>query len=440
MKPAACSVLSAAALAAGLSACGSDGERAVAAPDAPNILVIVTDDQRNGTMRWMPQTRRLLARQGRTYSQGYVTTPLCCPSRASIFSGQYIHNHGIEGNADPGFIDDFDHERTWPAALRDAGYRTGLAGKYLNHWPRDERPPSFDLYSWADHGDARRAGKRTDDMRVADAQRFVRKWEEEDDKPWALTLALHAPHTAYDPPGRYKHLKAGPYPRNAGTAEADLSDKPKVVRELQVGHNAIKESWVGHAQTLKPTDDLIAGLMRELRQTDENRDTLVIFISDNGYMMGEHGLTKKTWPYLESVGVPLIVRWPGHVKADSRSAELVANIDIAATAFDVAGVAPDYTVDGRSLLSGEPRDWLLLEGPRQNEKSPYEAWDAYLDHRNQFILWRDDDGFRELYDLKADPFETESLLTGSDPAAESAAEEYEALIEAARECEGEACP
>ena len=423
-----------------LLAQGSGSGRPAAPPAGPNILVVVTDDQRTGSMRWMPKTRRLLRGGGRTFTNAVVTTPLCCPSRASIFSGKYIHNHGVAGNGTPGQIRAYDHEQTWPEVLQEAGYTTALAGKYMNHWPREKQPPSFDFYSWADGGDARRADKRIDTLRVHDARRFVRKAEDDDGRPWALTVSLHAPHTAYDPPPRYRDLRAGPFPRNAGTRERDLSDKARVVRDLQASNPKIQASWLGHAQTLKATDDLLARLTDDLRRRGELRETLIIFISDNGYMMGEHGLTKKTWPYLGSIEVPLLVRWPGHVKAGSRSADLVANIDIAATVFDGAGVEADYATDGRSLLSGEPREWILLEGPRLHDNSPFEAWDAYLDRDAHFIQWRDEAHHRELYDLGSDPFEIESLLADPGPGNEDAAEEYAALVERARTCVGGDCP
>ena len=434
-------------LALGLLACGEDGDAADVpnqvkdrAKDAPNILLVFTDDQRNGQMGFMPKTRKALGAEGLTFSQAFVTTPLCCPSRASIYSGKYAHNHGVVGNGTGDTVENWDQEQTWPELLREGGYYTGLAGKFLNHWPREEKPPIFDFYSWPDGGAAREAKKRIDDLRAEAASEFLAEVEKRDRRPWALSVSLHAPHTQYDPPARYENFDPGPYPRNPATRERDISDKADAVRDLQAKKSYVRDSWTGQAQTLRAADDIINRLLKELQRKGETKDTLVIFTSDNGYMTGEHGVAKKVWPYLPSIGVPMIVSWPGEVDGPKRSSDLVANIDIAPTILEAAGVKPDYELDGRSLLSPKPRDWLFLEGPRQSERSPYPPWDAYLDHDAQYIQWLDDDEWREYYDLKADPFEVENLLADDDPANDKPADGYAAKLEQGATCEGASCP
>jgi len=424
-----------------LSGCGEESEGDVAAATSgPNVLVIVTDDQRADQLRFLPKTHRRLD-DALTFTDAFVTTPLCCPSRASIFSGKYAHNHGITGNVaiSHGAVEAFDTEDTWPEELREAGYRTGLAGKYMNHWPTDERPPMFDFFSWAEGSDARKAHERIDDLRYEAARKFVTSSEENDSQPWALTLALHAPHTSYDPPRKYRDFDPGPLPDNAATHERDISDKAASVRDLQANPKLIADSWEGQAQTLRAADDLIGKLLNVVDEEGERGRTLVIFTSDNGYMTGEHGLTKKVWPYLPSISVPMVLSWPGHLKGGT-SDDIVANIDIAPTVLDATGIDPDYELDGRSMLSGKPRDWLFLEGPRQKSRSPYDAWEAYIDHDTHVIEWRDAQRWQELYDLQADPFEVESKLAGGDAAHAAEAAPYLEKIEAAKDCAGAGCP
>src|SRR5918997_6132814 len=111
----------------------------------PNILIIITDDQRRSTIRHMPKTRRWFARGGRHFLRAYATTPLCCPSRASIFTGRYAHNHGVENNA---LAQTLDQRTTIQRYLQRAGYHTALIGRYLNRWPLEEDPPYFDEWAY----------------------------------------------------------------------------------------------------------------------------------------------------------------------------------------------------------------------------------------------------------------------------------------------------
>ena len=426
-----------------VSGCGDSNDaetagRAPTPPEEPNILVLVTDDQRDRQMRFMPATRRLLGARGTTFTQAYVTTPLCCPSRGSIFSGKYAHNHGIIGADVAETVREYDLQETWPAILQRRGYRTGLSGKFLNSWPREERPEIMDFYRWADRANASDANARVDDLRVDDALEFLRSTEEDDERSWALTVAFHSPHVVYNPPARYRDYDTGPYPQSEATfSRRSVAGKAQAVRDEQASERFVERSWEGQGRELRATDDLIRKLMDELESAGELDDTLIIFLSDNGYMTGEHGLTKKAWPYLPSIHVPMIVRPPGGERAGARSDDLVANIDLAPTIFEAAGVEPDYTVDGRSLLSAAPREWLFLEGPRLSPRSPYKPWDAYIDHETHFIQWRDEGEWQELYDLRRDPFEVENLMASDDP---QAGAPYLELIDEAAGCAGSECP
>lgn len=178
----------------------------------PNVLVIVTDDQRaRGTLRVMPKTRRLLKQGGRTFSNAFATTPMCCPSRASIFTGRYAHNHGIHVSVpkDPGF----DHRSTLQHQLQRASYQTAIFGKYLNGWNLAQDPPFFD--SWAIFGNTHRAGyyggtwnvdgskQPVDDYSTTFIQErgieFIRE-HSSPNQPWALFLRPLPTHHSHPSP------------------------------------------------------------------------------------------------------------------------------------------------------------------------------------------------------------------------------------------------
>ena len=141
---------------------------------------------------------------------------------------------------------------------------------------------------------------------------------------------------------------------------------------------------------------------RRWARRSETSNTLALFTSDNGFMWGEHELESKGWPYQESIKVPLYIRWPGHVAAGAVDHRLVANIDIAPTIFDAAGVKPGYTVDGRSLLGRYSRPWLLIEWPSEAVHG-IPPWWSYVDAKRRYINWSD--GWHEYYDNATDPWQ-----------------------------------
>src|SRR5918996_113082 len=189
-----------------------DGRESTAALVAgpPNVLVIVTDDQRTGTMVAMPKTLQWLGNGGVTFDQAYVTTPSCCPSRASIFSGRYVHNHGVRQQ---GLGSNLDQRTTLQRYLRDAGYRTAMAGKFLNRWPLDRPPPYFDRFAqanggyydqvWDVDGWVRRVPDYSTSFIGDRALEYLAGFERDDARPWFLYLAPFAPHDPRVPERRY---------------------------------------------------------------------------------------------------------------------------------------------------------------------------------------------------------------------------------------------
>jgi arylsulfatase A-like enzyme len=192
-------------------------------------------------------------------------------------------------------------------------------------------------------------------------------------------------------------------------------------------------------------DDLVVELFGALAKLDERRDTLAIFISDNGYLWGEHGLASKRFPYTEAIRVPLAIRWPGHLRAGGIDERMVANIDVAPTLLDVTGidVDPDEPMDGRSMLSPGEREALLFEyfGADKGESPP---WASYRSHDYQYIEYYDETTglltFREYYDLTNDKWQLENLFGDSDPANDPLMPLLSAELAEAKSCAGSSCP
>jgi arylsulfatase A-like enzyme len=390
----------------------------------PNVLLIITDDQRaTGTLEVMENTRREFVDRGTQFTQAFATTPLCCPSRASIFSGLYPHNHGVLQNGG----ENFDADLTWQRYLDDAGYFTGLFGKYFVNVSAADAP----------HFDRRRATVYDDPdeprLIAGYARDFLQEAEARDARPWALVLATSAPHAPWN--GLPDVLEPIPaWQHTASFQEADLSDKhPAVATEAArfepLGPDYPIEVRDGQLTELQLADETVGAVMGDLDRLDERRDTLAIFISDNGYQWGDHGLYHKLWPYLESVQIPLIVSWPGRVAEGIEDSRLVANLDLAPTILDAARVQTPLAFDGQSLFSAESRQWLFMEAPIDvSGRMP--LWTAAYDGDRHYVEW--EDGFVESYDLATDPAEI-SASNAADPA-------LGGLLDAASSCSGASCP
>lgn len=437
-------VLAAVFVAAGQLA---DGRHAVAQdPERPpNVLVIVTDDQRVSTLDVMEETEEAFSHEGVTYTSAYATTPLCCPSRASILSGQYAHNHGVIRNSSS---DPLDFSRTVPAVLERIGYRTAMIGKLSNAWQDGEVPPVFDEISmrWPD-------GATAEDDLGAQTTSFIDSAEADDSRPWMVWLGTRAPHTPFHPDPEFKDEPV-PAPITEGQIEKDISDKPDFVQR------AVKRKARTSAggfdfrrysdqiaferesrREMLAVDQMVGRIFESLERTGEDRETLAFLLSDNGYMAGEHGgLARKHLPYRESIQIPMLARWPGHLPAGVDSGGLVANIDVAPTIYEAAGVDPGYTVDGRSLLSGEERSHLYTERLAGRE---WPRFEGVVTDSLHYVRSFEGESYRtraqELYRLDEDPFELRNVFARKGPAP-AAADELALLAKAARTCAGSACP
>ncbi len=444
--PVAASVLVLVVLAVLAGAAAVPGDREAAAqtgpaPAQPNVVVVMTDDQDERSLEVMPALRDKLAQRGTRFTNFFATYPLCCPSRATFLTGQYAHNHGVdfERSISPAGFDEFDDRGTLPVSLRRAGYRTGYIGKYLNgygsgedatyippgwtEWQAAVRSSATQMYGYSlnENGEIRQFGSRRGDYQTdvyaRKTEGFIRD-SAAGSKPFFLTVAPGAPHVeddrSADPNPRPAPRHEGsfsnrPLPRPESFDERDVSDKPSFVQaEPRLDAEAerrLTERYRARLGSLKAVDDLVARLMNTLHDTGELATTYVVFTSDNGYLLGEHRLTKKVKLYEESAGVPLVMRGPG-VPAGEVRRQMTGNIDLAPTILEVTGAAPLRVMDGRSLIpfaqSGAfeaDRDILLENGPSAAVRTPSYM---YAEHTGGGTE-------QELYDMAEDPLQLESL-------------------------------
>jgi arylsulfatase A-like enzyme len=418
----------------------------------PNVLIIVTDDQRARTLKNMPRTRSWFKLGGTSFLEAYATTPLCCPSRASIFTGRYVHNHKVKTNRDAPRL---DMSTTLHSLLQNAGYRTALFGKFLNGWDMaNNDPPFFDEWaSFAAHGDRyydslynvngrlRTLDGYSTDVIAQRAVRFLSESEDDDRRPWLMYVTPVAPHFPYLVERDHRDAQLPEWRPNPAVTEANRSDKPQFVQERVTDLSVAEHIRSRQLRTLLSVDELVDKVMDKLDALDEDRNTLAFYMSDNGYLWGEHGLTQtsaKRTAYTASVRIPLLVRWPGKVADRFESRALVATVDVAPTVLQAAGVAP-APLDGRSLLAPGERDRILLEY-WADIANPTPEWASLRTPTRQYTEYYGDDKqtvvFRELYDLEADPWQLHNLLA----TAHVDVTQLEAQLAADRRCAGATCP
>lgn len=394
----------------------------------PNFLIIITDDQRYDTMEYMPNTQELIFDQGVTFSKGYITTPFCCPSRASILTGMYAHNHWVHVNEDPLEF------QTVVEDIHRNGYYTGLVGKYLNSWKGDMRP-EYDFWvsfwggtmknyydpdlnvngTWSKH-----TGYSTYLFKDYGVQ-FIEEASKQS-KPFLLLYAPNAPHAPFTPAEEDVNLlnDLAPY-RPVSFNEEDVSDKPASISNMaplsEEDIKSIDNTRRRQLLTLIALDRTIPDLINKLKETGEFDNTVIIFISDNGKHWGEHRLDSKSTAYEESVKVPFAIRYPPLIPTPYVDDRIVANIDIAPTIYELSETRLPDTMDGTSLVplfGGETewRDHILLEAwPDRG------TWSAI--HTGDYIYIETQDDLSEFYDLQLDPFEMDNAI--NDP-------QYQALI------------
>ncbi|MGH3021983.1 MAG: sulfatase family protein [Gaiellaceae bacterium] len=396
-----------------------------------NVVLVLTDDQRHDTLSTMPIVRAELAAKGVTFPQAVVVNPLCCPSRVSILTGLYSHSSGFysQNSKSPEVAKAFARVPNLGTWLSGVGYETAFVGKYLNgydgsfvpagwsRWTPFTGLPAYYDYTLLRPGGPVSYGRApadySTDVLAAEADAFVRVADP--DRPLFLVFAPYAPHvevTGAPPAAAPRHVGSVPVaPWQPPSVGEDLADKPAWLRSFAanlppMARHDPAEVRAGQLASLRAVDDAVGRILGALRDTGRLQDTLILFTSDNGFTWGEHGLGNyKLTPYEESIRVPFIARYDGRLPANVVDQRLVANIDIAPTVMEAAGVA--LRADGRSLLrSGGWRTDVLVE--HTGRRVP-----TYCAVRSNTALYTAyADGAEELYDLAADPYQLQNFVNG----------------------------
>ncbi len=415
---------------------GSASREARGATTKPNIVFILADDMRYDDLKYMPKTRSLLKDKGMSFSNAFVSNALCCPSRATIFRGQYAHNTGVWTNQNGGGPDagwqayrNNGNERDNVATRLDAaGYRTALIGKYLNGYNTDYIPPGWDHWfaTWGqyfrydvnDQGTVRHFGTDASDYKTDVLRRETEAFigtSAAQGKPFFAYVAPKAPHNPTVPAPRDKHAYDGlKAPRSPSFNEQNVSDKPPWIRRLPRLNDAkrakIDSQHERRAESLQALDDLVAGIVGKLKDKGVLGNTYVFFTSDNGWHEGEHRIPgRKARPYEEDIRIPLLVRGPG-IAAGRQAQKLVLNTDYLPTFTDLGGAQTPGYADGRSLrpvLKGNATAWrsaVLLEARRTSEVKVSPTFAGIrTSGGTKYVEYAG--GKRELYHLGRDPHE-----------------------------------
>jgi len=400
--------------------------------DPPNILFVLTDDQRWDELDCMPIVQSELIGKGVKFSNGFVSHPLCAPSRATFLTGTYSGMNGVWSNTSQnhGGFQYFNDTTTIATVLHGRGYYTALIGKYINEYGNEQVayvPPGWDRWfalltgyqffgpSRSDQGTLGRSGTITYQTTLLGQKAVELIASVPPSQPLFLYWAPHAPH-----------LPANPLPKDVGTLggvltpwrppsynEADVSDKPLYVQtplwsaQKIATVDAARESMY---ESLIEVDRWLGQILQALENAGRLENTLVVFSSDNGYLLGEHRLTEKVVPYEESIRAPYIVRWDGAGwNVPAADARLMVNIDFAPTLAAAAGTTM-AGVQGSDLLP-------LLNDPvgtgwRSDFMIEAAADPVYCGIRSDaFTYVQYLTGEEELYDLQGDPYQLQNVAS-----------------------------
>jgi N-acetylglucosamine-6-sulfatase len=440
----------------------------------PNLIVILLDDMPMSYLEpTSPNTIELLGNQGTTFSEFVVTTPLCCPSRATFLTGQYGHNNGILANR-PGYVDLVDKQSTLPVWLRRTGYRTIHIGRYLNgykqfgshavapgwtEWYSALEPRNYYNYDLEVNGDAVHYGNKPKDYLTSVFNRFATRAirrHSKGSRPFYIQVDHLAPHdewrdsggacggSAIPAPGDLARFSSSPLPSPPNYDEADMSDKPQFLHPLEpideFAYADLQREWQCRMASMLAVDRGVQRIVSTLAATGELDNTMVAFTSDNGFYNGEHRVPyEKYLPYEEGIHMPMLVRFPAAVGAVPSVDTMTANIDIAPTLLELAGATPCVgkqgtacrVLDGRSLLPlarGEAPEWapdrdILIELDRRFGESSlpfrpcfYQGLRTLTYSFTQYLSVPGPDGLCretrqvELYDIDADPFQLDNVF------------------------------
>ncbi|MEH3123043.1 MAG: sulfatase [Sphingomonas phyllosphaerae] len=427
-----------------------------------NILVVLTDDHRYDAMGFMKAqdfgdtpTLDRLAREGTHFRNAFVTTALCSPSRASIFTGLYAHQHKVVDNnhpIPPGLV-------FYPEYLQAAGYDTAFIGKWHMGDEGDAPQPGFDHWvSFKGQGsylpsadglnvDGRRVPQKgyiTDELTD-----YALDWigKRPAGRPWMMHLAHKAVHSEFIPAERHKGRYDKETFRYPASMQPGAPGRPMWVENQRNSWHGVGFPYHGtldigdyykrYMETLLAVDEGLARIMDLLEKRGELDDTLILYLGDNGFMFGEHGLIDKRTAYEESMRIPMLARCPALFPAGSVVEQVVANIDIAPTLLAAAGLrAPDNMAgsDALPLVRDAQAPWrseLLYEYYWERNFPQTPTVHALREDRYKYMHFHGIWDIDELYDLAEDPHETNNLIArpGHEELAERMSGKLFALLE-----------
>ncbi len=484
--------------AVGLAPTGSEAKkkRHASKQQRPNIVLIMDDDQSTNLQQFLTKTNAEIGAKGVTFDNSFVNYSLCCPSRATMLTGQYAHNHSVRGNQLPsGGYSKLAPTigNTMPVWLQRAGYYTAHIGKFLNGYgstvPDTTVPPGWnEWYGSIDNPDQFTGGTYTaygytlnengqivhygttpdvvdpatyqTDVYSQKAADFIRR-RAPSRKPFYLSVAPRDPHAeaaacncAGNNPRaapRYEGTLAGlTAPRNPDFNEADVSDKPSNVKNLALlnanQQGSVDDRYRARAEAVLGVDDLVQSVVSTIQQQGELKNTVLMFTSDNGFFHGEHRVPQgKVRLYEPSIRVPLEIRAPGMPKGVHRR-QPVGNVDLTETILDFANAKAGRKEDGMSLrkVMLDKRYWP----GRAMDLETYFTPDALEDpedpplnyqgvRTDRYLYANYGTGEQELYDLRNDPFELQNA-TGN-PAYARVKSSLQALLASLARCAGKSC-
>ena len=413
-----------------------------------NVVFILSDDHRYDLMSFMKTAPSFLktpnldrmAKQGAHVRNAFVTTSLCSPSRASILTGQYAHRHGVVDNTSPipaGTV-------FFPEYLQQAGYRTGYIGKWHMGEDAESDMPRKGFDHWVSfrgqgtyfdpllnvNGERRQLKGYTTDIITDQAVDWLKKQSESRDrKPFFLYLAHKATHAEFQPAPRHRgrySAETVPKPASMANTEQNYQGKPAWVRAQRGSWHGVDYMYHGamefdqfyraYTETLLALDEGVGRVLDYLDSSGLSKNTIVVYMSDNGFVLGEHGLIDKRHAYEESIRVPMLVYAPGMVAPGTTIETMVRNIDIAPTLLELTGATSRHTMDGRSVLPAIRGQSMASGGEMLYEY----YWEYAFPHtpttfalrgdRYKYIYYHGLWDTNELYDLRTDPAERVNLI------------------------------
>jgi arylsulfatase A-like enzyme len=439
---------------------------APAAPSAPrpNIVFVMTDDHAahavsayGSRVNETPHIDRL-AREGMVFRNAFVTNSICTPSRAVILTGLYSHKNGVP------VFNRFDGSQfTVAKGLQAAGYYTGMIGKWhlgsdptgFDHW---EILPGQGAYEdpvlYTAGGEKTYTGRYATDLITDLGIEFIRSRPQ--DRPFFLMLHHKAPHRAWTPDGRHQRMFAGREVPEPPTLWDDFATRTDALRENRqrvaddltprdlkqdpparlAGKDLVRWKYQRYMQDylacVQSVDDNLGRLLDFLKESGLDASTMVVYTSDQGFFLGDHGMYDKRFMYEESLRTPLLVRWPGVVRPGSEAAAMALNLDFAPTFLDAAGAAVPASMQGRSLLpvlrGTTPPDWRQAVYYRYYHDPGHHNTAAHYGVRTMthklIYYWKKDQW--ELFDLRSDPSELANLY--GRPGQEAVTDELKATL------------